>query len=208
MPSKDKEAINARARKYKANNKDKVKAYQAEYRKRKKAEKLGITIEELMALAPKQSNFVPKPTKTAKITFLPKDVVVAAPKSTEADMIKAFLSKNKPKVITAESVDGKLTYLIDGKTEDSILEFRRNIAKILAKLHKEMLAKEICKLFRLPNNELKIRGAELPEYRVCVQVLANIWALFCPTYSGGDWNTNRYLSQYNNDISYFDRIGV
>ena len=30
----------------------------------------------------------------------------------------------------------------------------------------------------------------------------------CKHYTGGDWNTVPYSSQYNNDVSYFDRIGV
>ena len=54
-----------------------------------------------------------------------------------------------------------------------------------------------------------LKNKDLPGYELCKKIMCRIIEIlnYAP-YTGGDWNTDRYLSQYNNDISYFDRIGV
>ena len=53
-----------------------------------------------------------------------------------------------------------------------------------------------------------LKNKDLPGYELCKKIMCRIIEIlnYVP-YTGGDWNTNRYLSQYNNDINYFDRIG-
>ena len=54
-----------------------------------------------------------------------------------------------------------------------------------------------------------LKNKDLPGYELCKKIMCRIIEIlnYAP-YTGGDWNTDRYLSQYNNDIGYFDRIGV
>ena len=54
-----------------------------------------------------------------------------------------------------------------------------------------------------------LKNKDLPSYELCKKIMCRIIEIlnYAP-YSGGDWNTERYLSQYNNDVNYFDRIGV
>ena len=56
---------------------------------------------------------------------------------------------------------------------------------------------------------LMLKSKELPSYDSCKTIMCSIIKIlnYAP-YTGGDWNTERYSSQYNNDVSYFDRIGV
>ena len=53
-----------------------------------------------------------------------------------------------------------------------------------------------------------LKNKDLPGYELCKKIMCRIIEIlnYVP-YAGGDWNTDRYLSQYNNDINYFDRIG-
>ena len=53
-----------------------------------------------------------------------------------------------------------------------------------------------------------LKNKDLPGYELCKKIMCRIIEIlnYAP-YTGGDWNTDRYLSQYNNDINYFDRIG-
>ena len=53
-----------------------------------------------------------------------------------------------------------------------------------------------------------LANKDLPSYDLCKKIMCRIIEIlnYAP-YTGGDWNTNRYLSRYNNDVSYFDRIG-
>ena len=54
-----------------------------------------------------------------------------------------------------------------------------------------------------------LKNKDLPSYELCKKIMCRIIEIlnYVP-YAGGDWNTDRYLSQYNNDVNYFDRIGV
>ena len=54
-----------------------------------------------------------------------------------------------------------------------------------------------------------LKNKDLPSYELCKKIMCRIIEIlnYAP-YTGGDWNTERYSSQYNNDVSYFDRIGV
>ena len=54
-----------------------------------------------------------------------------------------------------------------------------------------------------------LKNKDLPGYELCKKIMCRIIEIlnYAP-YTGGDWNTDRYLSQYNNDVNYFDRIGV
>ena len=54
-----------------------------------------------------------------------------------------------------------------------------------------------------------LKNKDLPSYELCKTIMCRIIEIlnYAP-YTGGDWNTGRYSSQYNNDVSYFDRIGV
>ena len=54
-----------------------------------------------------------------------------------------------------------------------------------------------------------LKNKDLPGYELCKKIMCRIIEIlnYAP-YSGGDWNTDRYLSQYNNDVNYFDRIGA
>ena len=54
-----------------------------------------------------------------------------------------------------------------------------------------------------------LKNNDLPGYELCKKITCRIIEIlnYAP-YSGGDWNTDRYLSQYNNDVNYFDRIGT
>ena len=54
-----------------------------------------------------------------------------------------------------------------------------------------------------------LKNKDLPGYELCKKIMCRIIEILNYTpYSGGDWNTSRYLSQYNNDVNYFDRIGA
>ena len=54
-----------------------------------------------------------------------------------------------------------------------------------------------------------LKNKDLPGYELCKKIMCRIIEIlnYVP-YAGGDWNTDWYLSQYNNDINYFDRIGA
>ena len=54
-----------------------------------------------------------------------------------------------------------------------------------------------------------LKNKDLPSYELCKKIMCHIIEIlnYAP-YTGGDWNTERYLSQYNNDVNYFDRIGA
>ena len=54
-----------------------------------------------------------------------------------------------------------------------------------------------------------LKNKDLPGYELCKKIMCRIIEIlnYAP-YTGGDWNTDRYLSQYNNDVNYFDRIGA
>ena len=54
-----------------------------------------------------------------------------------------------------------------------------------------------------------LKNKDLPGYELCKKIMCRIIEIlnYVP-YTGGDWNTDRYLSQYNNDIGYFDKIGA
>ena len=54
-----------------------------------------------------------------------------------------------------------------------------------------------------------LKNKDLPSYELCKKIMCRIIEIlnYAP-YTGGDWNTDRYLSQYNNDANYFDRIGA
>ena len=54
-----------------------------------------------------------------------------------------------------------------------------------------------------------LKNKDLPSYELCKKIMCRIIEIlnYAP-YTGGDWNTERYSSQYSNDVSYFDRIGV
>ena len=54
-----------------------------------------------------------------------------------------------------------------------------------------------------------LKNKDLPSYELCKTIMCRIIEIlnYAP-YTGGDWNTDRYLSQYNNDVNYFDRIGA
>ena len=54
-----------------------------------------------------------------------------------------------------------------------------------------------------------LKNKDLPGYELCKKIMCRIIEILNYTpYTGGDWNTDRYLSQYNNDVNYFDRIGA
>ena len=54
-----------------------------------------------------------------------------------------------------------------------------------------------------------LKNKDLPGYELCKKIMCRIIEIlnYVP-YTGGDWNTDRYLSQYNNDANYFDRMGA
>ena len=54
-----------------------------------------------------------------------------------------------------------------------------------------------------------LKNKDLPSYELCKTIMCRIIEIlnYAP-YTGGDWSTERYYSHYNNDVSYFDRIGV
>ena len=54
-----------------------------------------------------------------------------------------------------------------------------------------------------------LKNKDLPGYELCKKIMCRIIEIlnYAP-YTGGDWNTDRYLSQYNNDANYFDRMGA
>ena len=54
-----------------------------------------------------------------------------------------------------------------------------------------------------------LKNKDLPSYELCKKIMCRIIEIlnYVP-YAGGDWNTDRYLSRYNNDVNYFDGIGV
>ena len=115
-------------------------------------------------------------------------------------------------------VDGNTWFLKDG------VEFF--IEKLQAKEHLQykisLIISEMSDKMGLTNIEIAealnvseyfvssmLKSKELPSYDSCKTVMCSIIKIlnYAP-YTGGDWNTERYSSQYNNDVSYFDRIGV
>ena len=54
-----------------------------------------------------------------------------------------------------------------------------------------------------------LKNKDLPGYDLCKKIMCRIIEIlnYAP-YTGGDWSTDQYLSQYNNSVSYFDRIGA
>ena len=117
----------------------------------------------------------------------------------------------------AVEVDGKTWFLKDG------LEFF--IAKLQAKENLQykisLIVSEMSDKMGLTNIEIAealnireysvismLKSKDLPSYGLCKTIMCSIIKIlnYAP-YTGGDWNTERYSSQYNNDVSYFDRIG-
>ena len=118
----------------------------------------------------------------------------------------------------AVEVDGKTWFLKDG------LEFF--IAKLQAKENLQykisLIISEMSDKMGLTAEEIAsalgigesftyriLKSKDLPSYELCKKIMCRIIEIlnYAP-YTGGDWNTVPYSSQYNNDVSYFDRIGV
>ena len=118
----------------------------------------------------------------------------------------------------AVEVDGKTWFLKDG------LEFF--IEKLQAKEHLQykisLIISEMSDKMGLTNIEIAealnigeysvrsmLKSKDMPGYDLCKTIMCSIIKIlnYAP-YTGGDWNTERYSSQYNNDVSYFDRIGA
>ena len=100
----------------------------------------------------------------------------------------------KEKIEAKENLQYKISLIIS-EMESTMGLAKREIASIL-----QISEDFTCKI---------LANKDLPGYELCKKIMCRIIEIlnYVP-YTGGDWNTDRYLSQYNNDINYFDRIGV
>ena len=99
----------------------------------------------------------------------------------------------KEKIEAKENLQYKISLIIS-EMESTMGLPKREIAGIL-----QISEDFTCKI---------LANKDLPSYDLCKKIMCRIIEIlnYAP-YTGGDWNTNRYLSRYNNDVSYFDRIG-
>lgn len=118
----------------------------------------------------------------------------------------------------AVEVDGKTWFLKDGlEFFTAKVQAKENLQYKISLIVSEMSDKmgltniEIAEALNISEYSVRsmLKSKELPNYDLCKTIMCSIIKIlnYAP-YTGGDWNTERYSSQYNNDVSYFDRIGV
>ena len=118
----------------------------------------------------------------------------------------------------AVEVDGKTWFLKDGlEFFTAKLQAKENLQYKISLIISEMSDKmgltniEIAEALNVSEHSVRsmLKSKDMPSYDSCKTIMCSIIKIlnYAP-YTGGDWNTERYSSQYNNDVSYFDRIGV